>query len=246
MTENKLQLNSSKTEALLVGTKSKLSTVSADSLPLQDTSISLSSEAKNLGVILDNTLSIQKHISSVCRTCYFQLRRIASVRNYLTTDAAAKLVTSTILSRLDYCNSLLAALPNTSISKLQRIQNNSARLILRKKKTDHITPLLKQLHWLPISDRITYKLNTITYKCLHKTAPSYLSDTLLLYTPSRTLRSTTDTLKLKIPRTKLVTAGQRSFSSQAPISWNNLPLNLRQKPTLTSFKSALKTHLFPQ
>jgi hypothetical protein len=246
MTENKLQLNSSKTEALLIGTKSKLSTVSANSLPLQDTSIPLSSEAKNLGVILDNTLSMQKHISSVCRTCYFQLRRIASVRNYLTTDAAAKLVTSTILSRLDYCNSLLAGLPSTSISKLQRIQNNSARLILRKKKTDHITPLLKQLHWLPISERISYKLNTITYKCLHKTAPSYLSDTLSLYTPSRTLRSTADTLKLKIPRTKLVTAGQRSFSSQAPISWNNLPLNLRQKPTLTSFKAALKTHFFPQ
>jgi hypothetical protein len=133
-------------------------------------SIPLSSEAKNLGVILDTTLSMQKHIS--CRTCYFQLRGIASVRYYLTTDAAVKLITSTILSRLDYCNSLLAGLPTTSISKLQRIQNKSARLILRKKKADHITPLLKQLHWLPISDRITYKLNTITYKCLHKTAPS--------------------------------------------------------------------------
>ncbi|KAK7094350.1 hypothetical protein V1264_005925 [Littorina saxatilis] len=123
---------------------------------------------------------MKQHISSVSRTCYFQLRRIATIRKYLTTDATAKLVTSTILSRLDYCNSLLAGLPSSSISRLQRIQNSSARLVLRKKKRDHITPLLNQLHWLPVPARITYKINTLTYKCLHGLAPAYLSDSLSL------------------------------------------------------------------
>ncbi|KAK7089949.1 hypothetical protein V1264_018157 [Littorina saxatilis] len=244
MTENKLQLNSNKTEAILIGTTSKLSKATSDSLQLSDSSVPLSSAVKNLGVTLDNTLSMKQHISSVSRTCYFQLRRIATIRKYLTTDATAKLVTSTILSRLDYCNSLLAGLPSSSISRLQRIQNSSARLVLRKKKRDHITPLLNQLHWLPVPARITYKINTLTYKCLHGLAPAYLSDSLSLYVPSRALRSSADSLKLNIPHTKLKTAGQRSFSFQAPSQWNTLPLPLRQQQSLESFKSALKTFLF--
>ncbi|KAK7103512.1 hypothetical protein V1264_018394 [Littorina saxatilis] len=244
MTEIKLQLNSNKTEAILIGTTSKLSKATSDSLQLSDSSVPLSSAVKNLGVTLDNTLSMKQHISSVSRTCYFQLRRIATIRKYLTTDATAKLVTSTILSRLDYCNSLLAGLPSSSISRLQRIQNSSARLALRKKKGDHITPLLNQLHWLPVPARITYKINTLTYKCLHGLAPAYLSDSLSLYVPSRALRSSADSLKLNIPHTKLKTAGQRSFSFQAPSQWNTLPLPLRQQQSLESFKSALKTFLF--
>lgn len=244
MTENKLQLNSNKTEAILIGTTSKLSKATSDSLELSDSSVPLSSSVKNLGVTLDKTLSMKKHISSVTSTCYFHLRRIATIRKYLTTDATAKLVTSTILSRLDYCNSLLAGLPSTSISRLQRIQNSSARLVLKKKKRDHITPMLQQLHWLPVSTRIKYKLNTLTYKCLNNLAPSYLSDSLSFYQPSRPLRSSHDNLKLNIPTTKLKTAGQRSFSFQAPTHWNSLPLALRQQQSLESFKSGLKTFLF--
>ena len=246
MTENKLQLNSNKTEAILIGTTSKLSKATSDSLVLSESSVPLSSTVKNLGVTLDNTLSMKQHISSVSRTCYFQLRRIATIRKYLTTDATAKLVNSTILSRLDYCNSLLAGLPSSSISRLQRIQNSSARLVLRKKKRDHVIPLLQQLHWLPVSHRIKYKLNTLTYKCLHGLAPAYLSDFLSLYQPFRPLRSSNDTLKLNIPHTKLKTAGQRSFAFQAPTIWNTLPLPLRRQQTLETFKSGLKTFLFPK
>jgi len=246
MTENKLQLNGSKTEAILIGTACKLSKATSDTLELSDdSSVPLSSTVKNLGVTLDNTLSMKQHISSVSRTCFFQLRRIATIRKFLTTDATAKLVTSTILSRLDYCNSLLAGLPVSSIHRLQRIQNSSARLVLKKKKKDHITPLLRQLHWLPITHRIKYKLNTLTYKCLNKLAPTYLSDSLSLYQVSRPLRCSNDNLKLNIPYTKLKTAGQRSFSFQAATNWNSLPLPLRQQQSLEAFKSGLKTFLFP-
>ena len=244
MTENKLKLNGDKTEALLVGTHSKLSSLSVSSLQLGENSIPLADSAKNLGVVLDNTLSMKKFIAQTCQTCYCHLRRISSIRKFLSTDAATKLVTSLILSRLDYCNSLLSGLPASSILRLQRIQNSAARLILKKKKSDHVTPLLKALHWLPVSQRISFKLSLLSYKCLHKSAPSYLCDQLHLYTPSRSLRSSSDTLTFRIPRTQHITIGSRSFSAASPSTWNKLPLSVRQIPAISTFKTHLKTHLF--
>ena len=109
-----------------------------------------------------------------------------------------------------------------------------------KRKTDHISPLCQFLHWLPIQQRIQHKINTLCYKCITGTAPSYLCDCLPLYMPSRTLRSASDTLSLQIPRTRLSTLGSRAFSVFGPSTWNDLPLPLRQKPFLDSFKSNLK------
>ena len=103
------------------------------------------SSVRNLGVHLDQTLSMQQHISSVCRAAYLELRRIASIRPHLTQSATAQLVSSAITSRLDYCNSILPGLPLKQISRLQRVQNNAAKLVLRKSKYDHVTPLLQEL-----------------------------------------------------------------------------------------------------
>merc|ERR1712243_219370 len=108
-------------------------------------------------------------------------------------------------SRIDYCNSLLSGINFSYTHILQRIQNNAARLVMKKKKADHISPLLSQLHWLPISKRINYKLDIICYKCLNNTAPDYLTNLLNIYKPSRTLRSASDPLTLQIQRTKLST-----------------------------------------
>jgi hypothetical protein len=245
MTENKLKLNGDKTEALLIGTKQKLSAIPDASLLLSDATVPLSTQVKSLGVILDSTLSMQPHIASLTKACFFQLRRIASIRRYLTQDACIKLVICLILSRLDYCNSLLANVPASSLQRLQRIQNSAARLILCKKKRDHITPLFHFLHWLPIKDRITYKLCTLCHKCVNKAAPAYLCSCVQLYTPSRPLRSAADTLTLNTPLTKLKTAGQRAFTFSGPSAWNALPLALRVAP-LDDFKGHLKTYLFRQ
>jgi hypothetical protein len=130
MTRNKLQLNGEKTEAMLSGTKHKLSSVSTTELYFEDNTLSvpLSLSVKNLGVTLDNTLSMQKFISQTSQSCHYHLRRISAIRKYLSSDATAKLVSSFILSRLDYCNSLLAGLPASSIQPLQRIQTTQLAL----------------------------------------------------------------------------------------------------------------------
>lgn len=246
MTNNKLKLNDSKTEAMLIGTRQKLSQLPTSlTLPLDTTSIELSTTVKNLGVIFDNTLSMQDFITHTTQSCYHHIRRISQIRKYLSIEATAKLVVSLILSRIDYCNSLLSNLPATTILPLQRVQNNAARLVLKKRKHDHITPLLQTLHWLPVTNRILYKTLTLCYKSINNSAPLYLSTSLQTHTTARPLRSSADNLLLHIPRTNL-TLGSRAFSVAAPRSWNDLPLNLRSKSSVLSFKSSLKTHLFPK
>ena len=135
------------------------------------------------------------------------------------------------------------------------MQNCSARLILkkqqqqkqhtRKRKADNITLLFEHFHRLSIQQRIQYTINSLCYNCITGTAPSYLCDCLQLYTPSRDLRSASVTFGLQIPRTRLCTAGSRAFSVFGPSTWNDLPLHLRQKPSLDSLKFKLKTFPFP-
>ena len=243
MTENKLKLNGDKTEALLIGTKQKLAAISNPTLQLSDATVPLSTQVKSLGVVLDSTLSMKPHIAALTKACFFHLRRIASIRRYLTQDACIRLVVCLIFSRLDYCNSLLSNVPASSLHRLQRIQNSAARLILRKKKSDHITPLLHSLHFLPIKHRITHKLCTLCHKCVNDAAPVYLCSCVQPYAPARPLRSSADTLILQTPRTKLTSAGQRAFTFSGPSAWNTLPLPLREA-SFDSFRGHLKTHLF--
>jgi hypothetical protein len=146
----------------------------------------------------------------------------------------------------DYCNSLLAGCPKYLLSKLQKVQNNAARLILRIPRSAHVTPSLHSLHWLPVDSRIEYKLSLLCFKIISDQAPVYLSDLLHLYTPSRQLRSSADTRVFKIPSFRTKSSGQRSFSYQAPTTWNQLPVSVRHASSVSSFKSSLKTYLFSQ
>ena len=247
MTKNKLQLNGGKTEAMLVGTNNKLSKIESQSFQLGDNTIPLASSVKNLGVSIDNTLSMQSFVSSTAQSCFYQLRRISSIRKYLTVQATTKLVVCLILSRLDYCNSLLFGVPSSTTQSLQRIQNSAVRLVLKKKKCVHITPLLSSLHWLPVSQRIKFKFLVLIFKAVNNLAPSYLSDLLGHYTPPRSLRSSSDPSLLTIPpRLRLSSIESRSFSVAGPSFWNKLPSSIRSAPSLSAFKSNLKTHLFPK
>ncbi|KAK7092915.1 hypothetical protein V1264_008591 [Littorina saxatilis] len=247
MTVNKLKMNDDKTEIMPVGKQSNLKLLSeTSSLTLSDTTVTFSSKVKNLGVHLDSSLSMDAHINSLCRTAFLEMRRISQIRHLLSLDATKTLVSVFILSRLDYCNSLLAGLPDAKLDRLQRIMNNAARLVLRKRKRDHVTPLLMTLHWLPIKARITYKIATLCYRSLHDdSAPSYLSSLLKPHVPTRNLRSA-DAGHLVVPRIKLNAFGKRAFIYTAPSIWNSLPMSVRLSTSLLSFKSSLKTHLFRQ
>ncbi len=245
MDSNKLFMNADKTELMPVGTSSCLKQLNTRSVPIMGESITLKSSVKYLGVTIDQTLSMHNHISDVCRKAFFHLRRIALVRPYLSDSAAARLVTAFVSSRLDYCNSVLAGLPADQINRLQRIQNCAARLVLKKNKREHITPLLFQLHWLPVQFRIQFKLAVFAYRFFENSLPSYLSASLTAYQPSRSLRSSSEKL-LKIPKFCLKTVGHRSFSYSASSVWNSLPLALRNSLSLPQFKKDLKTYLFRQ
>ncbi|XP_078103106.1 uncharacterized protein LOC144515831 [Sander vitreus] len=240
MQHNFLKLNSDKTEFLLIGSKSTLSKINNPTLTIDGTIVSPSPQARNLGVSFDSTLSLEPHIRHVIKTSFFHLRNIAKIRPSLTPPAAEKLIHAFISSRLDYCNSLLLGISSTNINRLQLVQNSAAQLITRSKSWHHITPVLKQLHWLPISHRITYKILVLTYKALHHLAPSYLTD---LLSQEISLRSTSAGL-LCIQKSNLHSFGDRAFSRAAPRLWNSLPQEIRTYESLTIFQSHLKTHLF--
>ena len=155
-----------------------------------------------------------------------------------------KLLYAFVLSRLGYCNSLLAGCPKYLLSKLKKVQNNAARLIFRTTRSAHVTPMLHSLHWLPIEQRIKYKLSLLCFKIISHQASIYLSELLHLYTPSRQLHSSTDTQMFRIPSFRTKYCGQRSFSYQAPVIWNQLPVSVRHSISVSSFKSSLKTVLF--
>ena len=246
MLENKLKLNDEKTEAILFHSKSLLAHQLPSSISVGSIQIDFSVSARNLGYIISDDMSLHAHISHICRTAYTAIRQISTIRKFLTTEATKTLVCSFVLSRLDYCNSLLAGCPQHLINKLQKVQNCAARLILQARKHDHITPLLHTLHWLPIQSRINYKLSVICHNFFYGSSPHYLSSGLTVYKPTRTLRSSSDTLTLVVPRVRSTRFGERSFSYCAPKQWNSLPADLRAISSVAAFKRALKTHLFKQ
>ena len=129
-------------------------------------------------------------MSKSVKSANYHLRNIGRIRKYLTAESTKGALISLVTSGFDYCNGLLCGIPEELICKLQRVQNNAARVVTLTKKHDHITPVLKELHWLPVRKRIEFKILLLAYKCLHGTALSYLREMLKEYVPPRTLRST--------------------------------------------------------
>ena len=243
MTSNYLKLNDNKTEVVKFGTKKQLSkTDSLTSVNIGNSVINISPSAKNIGVLLDSELKMIKHINYISSSAWLHLKNIYRIRIYLTPEATTCLVHAFVTSKIDLYNCLLYGVSQCAIQKLQKVMNAAAKLILGGKKFDSVTPLLKKLHWLPVKQRINYKILLITYKALHGLAPSYLKDLLKPYRPNRNLRSN-DQLLLQIPRTNK-SYGDRAFEICAPKLWNDLPLFIRESNSLVIFKKLLKTYLF--
>jgi len=241
----KLKMNDDKTEFVIMCSPHYLNTFKELTIKIGDTTINAAKKARNLGVIFDAHLDMKKHVTSVCQSAFFQLRKIGSIRKYLTDASVAQLIHAFVTSRLDYCNSLLAGVPAATLKKLQKVQNAAARIISKTRKFDHITPILLKLHWLPLPLRVEFKILLLTYRALHDLAPEYLKGLIIPYTPARSLRSSSCNLLTPI-KTKLSTYGDRAFSAVAPRLWNDLPVYIKSAESLASFKSHLKTHLFKQ
>ena len=166
MINDKLMLNDDKTEFLVIGMSKQLSKVSVSSIRVGDVDVIPVHSAKNLGSWFDSHMDIAKHITKTCGSAFFYLHNIQHIRKYHTTEWTEKLIHAFITSRLKYCNSLLYAVPDHHMQKLQRVMNASVRLIFCAPKHCHIMPLLQQLHWLPIRLRIKFKILLITFKVL--------------------------------------------------------------------------------
>ena len=242
MRENFLKLNDGKTEFILIGSKQQLSKVKVPHITIGDSNITPVSHVRNLGCSFDSPMSLNVHISSIVRSASFHIRNIGRIRKYLNPRATEQILHSFVTSRLDMCNSLLFGLPQDQIARLQRIQNTAARLVTLTRKTTHITPVLRELHWLPVGYRITYKILLFVFKSLNSLAPGYISSLLQPYKPSRTLRSSNKVLLCEPPSRH--SWGDRAFSVAAPRLWNSLPLQVRASPSLVHFKTALKSHIF--
>ena len=238
MVRNKLKMNEDKTETLFIGIKNDHTAID-----IAGECITPSENARNLGVYFDQHLSFQSHINKLCQILYLELRRIGKLSNFLNQNSLKILISSYFLSRLDYCNSLLVALPEVRLKKLQRFQNQAARIVLKRRARDHVTPMLAELHWLPVSRRIDYKIAVLCFKCLNKTAPQYLYELLEPYVPTRQLRSTNLNL-IRARSFKTKNWGGRSFTSFAQNLWNSLPQSLRNVTDEVEFRRKLKTHLF--
>ena len=223
---NMLKLNDNKTKLMLVTSKrtKHLHNLPA-SFTIGNVQIPFKQYVKKFGFTLDCHLTMNAHVSNIARTCYFELRRLAYIRRFLTSTATATLVSAFDLSRIDYCNSLLFGPTHDVTSHLQQIQSFAARVILRLPKSSTITTHIKSLHWLPVKVRSTYKIACLCYHGHNSTAPSYVADMLhlkLLHT--RNTRSSSYTMPLlNRPAHSKATLGDRSFSFASSSVWNSIP-----------------------
>ena len=166
MTVNMLRMNRDKTELLVLnGRHRPLPPLTTSSVC--DEEINRSAKATNIGVIYDTSMSMENHIMAVCKAAFYHLRNMSRIRKYLSSQTAEMLVHAFVSARLDYCNSLLYGLPKELLKKLQHVQNFAARIVTHTRKCDHITPVLCQLHWLPIEERIVFKILSLTFKCFN-------------------------------------------------------------------------------
>ena len=241
-TQNGLKCNPTKTEVIHFYSRFTPSD-SISHIRVGTAIIEPATEVRDLGVTFDATLTLHTHINNICRSGSLSLRQIGKIRKFISQEDTERIVHAFISSKLDYCNGLLYGLPSNEILKLQRLQNSAARLVMKSKKSEHITPILIDLHWLPVQERIIFKLLLNTYKALHGLAPDYLSNLLSVYKPARSLRSSSS-YNLSVPRSRTVTYGDRTFACACPKLWNQLPLSIRLSENIDSFKMKLKTFLF--
>jgi len=182
------------------------------------------------------------HVALVCRSAYCYLRQIRLIVQSLTVDAARTLVQACIASRLDYCNAVLHGITDSLLQRLQSVQNAAARLVTCTGRCEHITPVLRELHWLTVRRRVELKIATVVVKAMNNLAPPYLVDDCNLVSDDTCRLRSATSFTCTVPRTR-TRLGDRSFAITSPRVWNSLPAALRAIEDYEQFKAQLKTHL---
>ena len=229
MTAKKLKLNEDKTECMLFGTANAIRKYEHfKTITIGSSTINIVTVVRNLGVFIDNNLSMKEHVLKTVKICNHHIRNIAFIKKYLNEDTLKSVICNHVLSRLDYCNSIYQGLPNYLLKKLQNVQNRSARLIKGLCLRDRITPALIELHWLPIKARVEYKIILLVYKALTYGEPKYLRHYLCLFEPETnvTVRHARERLRLSEPRTNCK-IGERTFAHYAPRLYNRIPQEMK-------------------
>ena len=240
-----LKLNEDKTKYIMFGTRHQLAKTEPLDIKVGPAFISPVERVRNLGFYIDNLLKNHHHINRICSQCFrfCIIKSVQAVHFRLDHDTAKIIIQALVLSKLDYCKSLLAGSAKYQLEKLQRVQNIACSVVNNLWKFDHISVSLMGLHWLKVKDHIEYKIACLVYRCWDKIAPNCHAYLLPTKTSSRDLGSTNcttiSTLKCKNTQTR-----QASLAVKGPDTWNSLPCYIRQSSSLQAFKKLLKTHIF--
>ena len=247
MSANRLRLNPSKSQFIWFGTTRARCRIDKNALASASLTGQSCNVVRDLGVLLDGGLTMADHVSHISRISYYELRQIRVIRRTLSLSAAAVLIHSFVLTRLDYCNGVLLGLPEFRLHQLQLVQNAAARLLADLPRYSHISDYMRrELHWLPVADRVQFKIATLVWKATTGSAPDYIAELCLpvgTQTGRRALRSASRN-DLMIPSFRTTTCARRDFSIAAPRIWNALPPSVRAARGYTVFSKLLKTHFF--
>ena len=247
LTNNSLSLNFTKTKTIKISSPNSLSLAyPTPPVIVYNHSIPFSKNIRNLGFIIDETLSPTQHIRSIARSVNYTFYTIRLIRPFINTDTAITLATALILSRYDYCNVLLNNIQQHSTNSLQVLFNNTVRVIynIPTFSRTHISPLTVSLHWLPIKSRIIYKISLIIHNAYHNNYPDYICSLITKrINKINTRKAYLDMLVVPLSL-NMTTTNRRSFYISVPTIWNSLPQKIRSTTSTAVFKKLLKTYLY--
>jgi hypothetical protein len=228
-----LKLNQDKTMIIVIVPPSLRKEIIINGVFLNNECIRFVDAAKNLGFVIDNVLNFEPQVKKVVKACYSMIRKLYSVKQFLTIDQLKQLICSKVFSVIDYCNALYFGINASTLKKLQQVQNSAARLV--KGYQVSCDEFFMDAHWLKVRERILYKILLMVHKCVQLKAPQSVSGLLKFGDSGRTMKLQ----ELRV-NTKF---GTRAFSHVGPKLWNCLPLHIRMEHDTDTFKKSLKTHL---
>ena len=243
MGQKMLKMNNSKTEVVLISSRAMARRIqNVPTVTVGDDVVSLSEVARYIGVDMDKHLTMENYVNAICKVSQFHLYKIGRIRHLLDRRTCEQLTHAFISSKLDYANAVLCGLPQRQIQKLQRIQNQAARVVSKAERRNHITPVLRELHWLPVAQRIEFKICLLVFKCVNGIAPEYLSELIHYRENLREHRSSNQKM-LHLPASRS-SFSDRAFGIMGPKLWNGLDLSVKNCTDVKQFKQKLKTHFF--